>query len=107
MVKTLTDQNSDTILNQEKPVVVKCWATWCGPCRAFGPIFENVSNDDVMADTYDFYSLDVDNEEYTAEKLGVRSLPTTLIYKAGQEIAKISGMKSDDALTEWLIVNEK
>lgn len=80
---TFTDSNFDTeALKSDVPVVVDFWAAWCGPCRMIAPIIEE------LADEYQgkvkVGKLDVDENQQTAIKYGVRSIPTVLFLKGGE-----------------------
>lgn len=80
---TFTDDNFDQeALKSELPVIVDFWAAWCGPCRMIAPIIEEMSNE------YDgkakIGKLDVDDNQQTAIKYGVRSIPTVLFFQGGQ-----------------------
>jgi thioredoxin 1 len=80
---TITDDNFDEeVLKSEKPVLIDFWATWCGPCKMIAPIVEE------LVDEYEgkakIGKLDVDNNQQTAIKFGVRSIPTILIFKDGK-----------------------
>ena len=87
---TITDDNFDTeVIKSENPVLIDFWATWCGPCRAIAPIVEE------LADEYQgkikIGKLDVDNNQQTAIKYGVRSIPTILTFKNGEVTETIIG----------------
>jgi thioredoxin 1 len=87
---TFTDDNFNTeVLKSDLPVVVDFWATWCGPCRMIAPIMEE------LAEKYEgkvkIGKLDVDENQQTAIKYGVRSIPTVLILKGGEVIDTVIG----------------
>jgi len=87
---TFTDDNFNTeVLKSDLPVVVDFWATWCGPCRMIAPIMEE------LAEKYEgkvkIGKLDVDENQQTAVKYGVRSIPTVLILKGGEVIDTVIG----------------
>ena len=80
---TITDDNFETeVVNSELPVLIDFWAAWCGPCRMIAPIVEE------LAVEYDgkvkVGKLDVDQNQQTAIKFGVRSIPTVLLLKNGE-----------------------
>ena len=80
---TITDDNFETeVLKSDKPVIIDFWATWCGPCRMIAPIVEE------LAKEYDgkvkVGKLDVDSNQGTSIKYGVRSIPTVLFFNNGE-----------------------
>ena len=100
-VVTLTDDNFESEVNaSEKPVLVDYWATWCGPCKMVGPIVEEIAIE--FSDKLKVGKLDVDNNQASAAKQNVMSIPTLLIFKEGQVVAQQVGAISKTQLTEFI-----
>lgn len=95
---------SEEFENQTKKgvTVIDFFATWCGPCRMMAPIFESVGQK--MSGKANFVKVDVDESEDLARKFGVMSIPTMVILKDGNLVAKRVGLMQADALEQW--VNE-
>ncbi|KAL5357265.1 thioredoxin-like protein [Aspergillus floccosus] len=78
----------EKVLNAKEPVVLDCFATWCGPCKAIAPKVEE------FAKTYPqakFYQIDVDELADVAAELGVRAMPTFMLFKDGQKVSDVVG----------------
>ncbi|CAI7567351.1 unnamed protein product [Penicillium discolor] len=78
------------IINSGKPVVIDFWATWCGPCRAISPIFEKMSE---LAEfnNVEFYKVDADEQEQISQEVGIRAMPTFILFKDGNKIKEFLG----------------
>lgn len=82
----------------EDKAVVDFYATWCGPCKMFGPIFEEVST----KENINFIKLDVDKHSEIAREYGVMSIPTILLFEKGKEIKRYTGFMSKEDLENFI-----
>jgi len=80
---TITDDNfEEEVIKSDKPVLIDFWATWCGPCKMIAPIVEEMSNE--YEGKAKIGKLDVDSNQQTSIKYGVRSIPTLLLFNDGE-----------------------
>ena len=101
MAAEITTADFDEIIStSDKPVLVDFWASWCGPCRALGPIVEQIGEE--MADKITVYKCNVDDEGALAQRFGIMSIPTLILFKDGQAVDKKVGAKDYDEITDWI-----
>ncbi|KZE64509.1 thioredoxin [Fictibacillus nanhaiensis] len=93
-----SDQTFNTETN-EGLVLADFWAPWCGPCKMIAPVLEEV---DQEMEELKVVKLDVDENQETAGKYGVMSIPTLLVFKDGQVVDQVVGFQPKEALVELL-----
>ena len=98
MEVTITNDNIQSYINGELPLVVDLWAPWCGPCRIVGPVISELAQD------YDgrivVGKCDVDENDDVAIEFGVRNIPTILFFKGGKLVDKFVGAATKATLDE-------
>jgi len=103
-VKTFTaDTWESEVLQADKSVLVDFWAQWCGPCRMISPVIEELANE--YADKVIIGKLNVDEQGEVAEKYGVMSIPTLMLFKNGQVIQKMVGFRGKPDLVKLIDEN--
>ncbi|MCM1297676.1 MAG: thioredoxin [Muribaculaceae bacterium] len=86
------------IINDTKPTLVDFFATWCGPCRMQGPILEEVKKR--VGDTANIIKVDIDQNQTVAAQYNVRSVPTLILFKAGEPVWRTVGLQQADTLEQ-------
>jgi thioredoxin 1 len=101
MTEKVTDANFEAeVLQSTQPVVVDFWAEWCGPCRMIAPALEEIAKE--MDGKVKITKLNVDENPGVAGKLGIRSIPTLMIFKDGKLAAQKVGAAPKGELSKWI-----
>ena len=88
------------VLNSDVPVLVDYWAEWCGPCKMIAPVLEQIAEE--YGDRIKIAKMDVDANQQTPMKYGVRGIPTLMIFKGGNVEATKVGAVSKSQLSEFI-----
>ena len=99
-VLNITAQNFEQeVLQSDKPVLVDFYADWCGPCKMMAPVIEEIAEE---AADIKVGKLNIDNEMEIAQKYGVMSIPTLIVFKNGEEVKRDLGAKAKKAVLDML-----
>ncbi|MBT5072253.1 MAG: thioredoxin [Kordiimonadaceae bacterium] len=102
IIAVTDDAFDQDVLKSDKPVIVDFWAEWCGPCKQFGPVFEEVSN---AMENVTFAKVNIDENPEAPTKYGVRGIPTMLMFKNGEVAAMKVGNTSKGDFENWISEN--
>jgi thioredoxin 1 len=100
-IKHVTDASFEAdVLKSDKPVLVDYWAEWCGPCKAIAPILDDVSKE--YGDRLQIAKMNVDENQMVPNKLGIRGIPTLMLFKGGELVATKVGALPKAQLTAFI-----
>jgi thioredoxin 1 len=97
---TLTDADIEDAVKKYNSVAIDCWAPWCGPCKMYSPIIEELASE--MQGKFVFGKLNVDENPQTSTKHQIMSIPTLLVFKNGQIVDRLIGVIPKDQLKKKL-----
>lgn len=99
-LKQLTDSDFDAAIKSGTPCLVDFWAPWCGPCKAIGPVVEELANEYVGKAV--IAKMNVDDNPATPGKFGIRAIPTIILFKNGEVVDQVTGAVGKTQLVAML-----
>jgi thioredoxin 1 len=88
------------VLQSEKPVLVDFWAEWCAPCRMLGPTIDAIAEQ--FGETAAVVKVNVDDNSATAQRYGIKGIPTLILFSAGKEVERVVGATSKESISRMI-----
>lgn len=100
-VSNVTDGSFETeVLQAGKPVLVDFWAEWCAPCRMLAPTIDAVAEQ--FSETAGVVKLNVDDNTATAQRFGIKGIPTLILFNEGREVERVVGATSKESISRMI-----
>ena len=96
----VTDESFDRVLDSHKLVLIDFWAEWCGPCKMLTPILEELSKE--LVGKVKIVKMDIEQNPNIPSSLGIRAIPTMILFKDGKQLATKTGLFPKNAIEEWI-----
>jgi thioredoxin 1 len=101
MAIEITDDNfTEEVIQSKIPVLVDFWAEWCGPCKMLSPVIDEISKE--MAGNLKVVKINIDTNPNVPSKLGIRGIPTMILFKDGMQVATKVGALPKASIMEWV-----
>ncbi len=101
LMKVTDSTFQSEVLEASEPTLVDFWAEWCGPCRMVAPVVEEIAAE--YGDKMQVAKMDVDNNRETPAAYGIQGIPTLILFKDGEEAARIVGFRPKEAMMDELL----
>jgi thioredoxin 1 len=99
-VQQVSDAEFDSVINSDTPTLVDFWAPWCGPCKAIGPVVEDLATE--YEGKVNITKMNVDDNPATPGKFGIRAIPTLILFKSGEVVDQITGAVGKSQLVDLI-----
>lgn len=99
-IESVNESNFESVIKSKPVVMIDFFATWCGPCKMLSPILEQIANEGEV--DVAIAKLDIDESLEIAKQFGVMSVPTVIIFKNGDEVERLVGLKQKSQIIETL-----
>ncbi len=101
MAMQVNERNfEDEVLQSDIPVLVDFWAPWCGPCKAIGPVIDELAEE--YADRVKIVKMNVDDNPTTPGKYSIRAIPTLILFKGGEIVDQVTGAVAKSNLEQMM-----
>ncbi len=101
MAEQISDSTFEaSVIKSDLPVLLDFWAPWCGPCRALGPVIDEIAHD--YEGKVRVFKMNVDENPVTPAKFGIRAIPTLILFKGGHVVEQSTGAVTKDVIKNLL-----